>query len=287
MSSDLKQNDIPTFTPPKDDVPTFTPPKTAQRQFSGPSCYYHTDEPAVARWVRCGKNLCKDCCDSYGVSAGQYAGKHLCYDCTQELVSENVQELQQNYATIKGQYTVCIIGCVIGAIIGLVWGASGGVGGSLVYGLLCAAIGGSAGNFFRRFISAIPGFFVSTGNIVLSVCIGLFKFVACFFIYAIMALFETIKKIAYYVSYMKRTSGFIESDTAALQQMKDYMEYTMIRNRNRGVDLETLMQEGSELYNNSFAQMVRDQGEEQAEATISQCVTRIAENGEIIRSFAA
>ena len=42
--------------------------------------------------------------------------------------------------------------------------------------------------------------------------------------------------------------------------------------------------ESSELYNNSFAQMVRDQGEKQAEATINQCVTRIAENGEIIRS---
>ena len=86
---------------------------------------------------------------------------------------------------------------------------------------------------------------------------------------------------------MKNTAGFIESDTAALQQMKDYMEYTLIRNKNKGVDLEDLMQEGSELYNNTFAQMVRDQGEEQAEATISQCVTRIAENGEIIRNFAA
>ena len=47
------------------------------------------------------------------------------------------------------------------------------------------------------------------------------------------------------------------------------------------------MQEGSQLYNNSFAQMVRDQGEEKAEAYMSQCVTRIAENGEIIREFAA
>lgn len=31
--------------------------------------------------------------------------------------------------------------------------------------------------------------------------------------------------------------------------------------------------------------MVRDQGEEKAEAYMSQCVTRIAENGEIIRDF--
>ena len=268
-------------------IPIFTPPSEEQRQFNGPSCYYHKDEPAVANCARCGKDLCRDCCDSYGVSAGKYAGKHLCYDCTQELVTENINALQKNYATIKARYIVCIIGCVIGAIIGFIWGANDGMDVALIFCLLCAAIGGSAGNFFRRFVSSIPDFFVSTGNIVLSLCIGLFKFCVCFFVYAIIALFETIKKIIYYINYMKNTSGFIESDTAALQQMKDYMEYTLIRNKNKGVDLEDLMQEGSELYNNTFAQMVRDQGEEQAEATISQCVTRIAENGEIIRNFAA
>lgn len=284
-SENVANNDveIPIFKAPSDEIPTFT--ALSKPHFNGPACHYHSDEPAVGRCARCGKSLCQDCCDSYGVSKGKYAGKYLCYDCTQKLVDENVQELQQNYATIKGQYTLCIIGCVVGAIIGIIWGASGGFAGSLIYGILCAAIGGSANNFFKRFISAVPGFFVSTGNLVLSICIGLFKFFCCFFIYAIMALFETIKKIIYYVNYMKRTSGFIESDTAALQQMKDYMEYTLIRNSNRGVDLETLMQEGSQLYNNSFAQMVRDQGEERAEAYMSQCVTRIAENGEIIRDF--
>ena len=61
-------------------IPIFTPPSEEQRQFNGPSCYYHKDEPAVANCARCGKDLCRDCCDSYGVSAGKYAGKHLCYD---------------------------------------------------------------------------------------------------------------------------------------------------------------------------------------------------------------
>ncbi len=276
---------IPQFKAPGNDIPTFTAPQ--RQRVQGPVCYYHEDEPAVGRCARCGKNLCQDCCDSYGVTSGQYAGKYLCYDCTQELVQENVNTLQANYATIKSRYITCVIGCVIGALIGLLWGSSGGAGGSLVYGILCAAIGGSAGNFFRSFFAAVPSFFVSTGNIVLSLCIGLAKFVICFFVYALKALVETIQKISYYVSYMKRTQGFIESDSAALRQMQEYMDYTMIRQKNRGVDLETLMQQGSQLYNNSFAQMVRDQGEDQAEAYMRQCVTRIAENGEIIRDFAA
>ena len=55
----------------------------------------------------------------------------------------------------------------------------------------------------------------------------------------------------------------------------------------RGMSLADLMNEGSELYNNSYARMVQEQGEEKAEAFVSRCTTQIAENGEIIRSFAA
>jgi len=96
-----------------------------------------------------------------------------------------------------------------------------------------------------------------------------------------------IKNTIDYIRYLKRTEGFIESDTAALEQMREYMEYTRIRNQNKGVDLETLMEQGSELYNNSFAQMVRDRGEAAATEEIARAATRIAANGEIIRDFAA
>ncbi|MER1925042.1 MAG: B-box zinc finger protein, partial [Enterococcus casseliflavus] len=44
-------------------------------------CYYHPEEPAVARCARCGRNLCQDCYDMYGVEAGEYANQALCYDC--------------------------------------------------------------------------------------------------------------------------------------------------------------------------------------------------------------
>ena len=57
--------------------------------------------------------------------------------------------------------------------------------------------------------------------------------------------------------------------------------------QNKGVDLETLMGEDSALANNSFAQMVRAEGEDAAEANVRNCVASINENGEIIRNFAA
>lgn len=101
----------------------------------------------------------------------------------------------------------------------------------------------------------------------------------------VKCLFSTVSNTIYYITYLKQTSGFIESDQAALRQMQDYMEYTMIRNQNRGVDIETLLKENSELADNSVAQMARTQTEEQIEASVRSCVASINENGEIIRSF--
>ena len=86
---------------------------------------------------------------------------------------------------------------------------------------------------------------------------------------------------------MKKTEGFIESDTNALQRMKDYMEYTLIRNQNATLDINELLAQESKLADNSFAQMVREQGEDKAEAVIRGCTASINEHGEIIRSFAA
>lgn len=95
----------------------------------------------------------------------------------------------------------------------------------------------------------------------------------------------TLSQTVQYLVYLKRTSGFIEADTQALQQMKDYMEYTLVRSQNKGVELESLMNEGSELYNNSYAQSVRTNGETAADEALRQATTMINEHGEIIRDF--
>lgn len=276
-------DDIPTFKAPDNDIPSFTPPP--RPHFDGPSCYYHKDEPAVGRCARCGKPLCEDCCDSYGVSAGEYSGKHLCYDCTQQLVADNVAQLTANLNKIKAQFILQIVGMVIGFIWGMSAGIeSGDIGGGFLAGLIMACVGGVFLRALKAFLSlawdcikiAFNGQFgiLTILSIIFNLIVIVFKCIGI-----------TISQTIQYITYIKKTSGFIESDSKFLEQIKEYMEYTMIRQQNRGVDLETLMKEGSQLYNNSYAQMVRDQGEEKAEAYMSQCVTRIAENGEIIRDF--
>lgn len=289
-------NGIPTFEPPTGNapkigadgksqkVPTFTPPTTSTME---PGCYYHPEERVVGHCARCGKNLCHYCCDSFGVGAGEFAGKALCYDCTKKLVSDNVEELTKNLNTIKFQFTLSIVGIVIGFLIGFSEGASGGFGSALGAGLVFGCVGGV-------FLSALKVFLADIWEAIKMCFSGsdgwmsaILYLIIRVFIIAAQCIFQTIVNTIKYITYIKRTSGIIEQDSSALQAIEDRMAYSRVMNEHCGMDLADLMNEGSELYNNSYARMVREQGEDKAEAFVSGCTTRIAENGEIIRSFAA
>lgn len=275
----------PTFTPP---APTFTPPT---RSSNGAVCYYHPDEPAVAKCAICGKYICQDCFDSYGVTSGKYAGQALCYDCTQRLVEENVETLTRNKSKIKTQFILSLVGIGLGLIIGIIVGAQSGFGPALLTGFIFAAIGGVFLSFMKTYLavcwelikSMFSSIFDGSGiwGAIISIIVAIFQIG----IEVIKCIYLTISNTIYYITYLKRTSGFIESDQAALREMQDYMEYTIVRNKNRGVDIETLLQQNSELADNSVAQLARTQTEEQIEARMRNCVATINENGEIIRSF--
>lgn len=274
-AGDGKSDVAPTFTPP---TPTFTPPKNTKPDFNGPACSYHKDEPAVAKCARCGRYICQDCFDNYGVSSGEYAGKALCYDCCQQIVAENVADLKKNKNKIMLQFIVSIIGMVLGMIVGI--SSGGGVAGAVI-GL---AVGGVL-------LSALKVFFSLVWDVIKIAVSGQFGVLTVLsiiwniLVLIVKCLITTVSNTVYYINYLVKTSGFINSDTQALQQMADYMEYTMIRNQNRGVDIDTLLNQKSELADNSYAQMVQQRGEEGAEAAMRECVATFNEHGEIIRNF--
>ena len=226
----------PSFTPP---TPTFEPPQDSKPQFNGPACYYHRDEPAVAQCARCGKYICKDCFDNYGVSSGDYAGQALCYDCCQKLVAANVEDLKKNKNKIMAQFVISLIGIVLGLIVGATSG--GGFAGAIIG----AAVGGV-------FLSAMKVFFSLVWDVIKIAVSGQFgiltilSIIGNILVLIVKCLLTTISNTVYYISYLVKTSGFIESDQNALQQMKDYMQYTIVRNQNRGVDIETLFNQKSE-----------------------------------------
>ena len=272
----------PQFTPPQQTfqppaAPKFTPPaQTFMPPGASGACAYHPGEIAVTTCARCGKPLCQDCLDSYGVSDGEYKGKALCYDCTKELVAENVEILKKNKKSIKLTFILTLVGMFIGGMFGIAFGGLG------IF--LGAMIGGCFWTFLKSWAGGIKGAVQNGGLSGFSIATGV---LVGFVVSAGMAIYRTIRKIIDCIVYLRRTSGFIESDSAALRQMDDYMEFTMVRNQNRGVDIETLLRENSQLANNSVAQMARTQTEEQIEASMRSCVATINENGEIIRDFAA
>ena len=160
----------------------------------------------------------------------------------------------------SGEYLKWLLPLVYGLIGGCLWTFVTNLGKIFANTLNNFANGAWIGGIFWFFIDLIKAMFI--------------------------AIWGTLQKFFYYTKYAIKTSGFIKSDTRALQQMADYMEYTQVMSRNVGVDLATLMNEGSELYNNSYAQQVSQHGEAQAEATLRACTATINENGEIIRGFA-
>jgi len=261
-------NNAPVFTPPLNNTPVFVPPV---RSINGPVCYHHNDEPAVAQCTRCGKYICKDCSEAYTVGAGEYANQCLCYDCCKALFAESVEILKKQKAKIITTFLVTIIGMVFGAAMFSETGSAA----AIIFGMLWI------GSFWVWIKSSISGWWNNPAGRSLAGFVG-----ACIG-GAIIAPIKTIIKIVQCIKYLIRTSKSIEEDSSALQQMSDYMEYTLVMSRNKGVDLETLMGQGSELYNNSYAQVFNTQGEAAADAMLRQCTTTIAENGEIIRSFAA
>lgn len=256
-----------------------------ERNFNGVSCYYHKNEPSIAQCDLCEKNLCHDCANSYGFTNGDYAGKIICYDCTKTIWEEDKTTLLENYHQIKLKRLVCLIGTVIGALIALIVGVKEvGIGG-LIFIIPAAAVGGSFGTYVRGLISKIPGFFVSTSNILISFLIGIAKFAFWFYAYIFVAMYETIKKLICYHKYIKNTEGYLEENEKAMQSLNDYMEYTFVRNKNKNIDIKTLIKENIKFADNSFVKMVQEQGEDEANLIFQNQCRHLNEFGEIVQSF--
>ena len=276
-------NEIPTFTPP---TPTFTPPSTPTH--NGPVCHFHPNEQAVTRCAKCGKYICQDCAENYNVDGGEYKGQPLCYDCCNELVSDNVRTLKKQQAKIIINYIFTFIGMIFGLMVGLSINKAAAMPWYVI--LIFAFVGGTLWTFilngFRILLGVLQGILknginlASINGLVFGIAWGLIKAIA-------ISVWGTIQKLFYYTKYIIQTAGFIKSDTAALQQMADYMEYTQIRSQHVGVDLATLMTEDSDLYDNTYARNVAQMGEDGAADAYRTATASYNEHGEIIRNAQA
>lgn len=255
-------------------IRTFVPP--VRGTHSENCCHFHPNEEAVTKCASCGKPICQDCADSYGVTDGEYAGKALCYDCCKKLVSENVRMLKRNRRKIVAMYILTIIGILLGVFLGVSLVAEGSMPGWGV--VLFAFVGGCLWTFIKNaflvFKNLLHNF--SKGAWLGGIFIFFYECIKI----VVLAVWQTLKKIFLYTKYLIQTSGFIRSDSRALIEMTDYMEYTRIKSENSDVDFSS-----ETLRRNTYAQLVAETGEEGAQTRIRGMVATINENGEIIRSF--
>lgn len=275
------EEEIPTFTPPEEEIPTFTAP-VGDEKHNGAVCKNHPNHPAVAQCARCGQNICKECAETCTVGAGEYANKNLCFDCCKELFEQDKKELSKNRNKVMRQYILTIIGCVIGGAIG--------AGGGIVSIILFAAIGGSILVALKPIGSALIEVFkgvakLAVGESIIQAIIQFFAGLIKFIILAIQCTIRTTKKLVNYTNYLIKANKAIESDKEALKEIQDFMTYMDVRARKPHEDIAKLMQEGGELFNNSYAKLLVEKGEEVADQMLRVATTRIAENGEIIRTF--
>jgi hypothetical protein len=218
------------------------------------NCFHHPSQQAVANCAKCGKPICRNCVEDYGVAVGQYAGKPLCYDCTSGLVASNVAEINKIRAQTAG-----------------IWGVLS------IFGVFLKELFVVLRNIMRNCSHWFSG---HMGNGILAMW-GMCVLLPLTPVWTIVRFVKRHQLI-------KQFDEIIASDSQALQQMRDYFAYTQVmeQNANKGIDLATLASQGSELFDNSYAKTVLSNGEQAARKQLRNSVVRIAENGEIIRSAA-
>ena len=222
------------------------------------TCYHHPSQDSVATCRECGKGICKDCYDSYG--AGMGAGKAMCFDCTEEIVKEHTGEIAWLKSQVKKERTWMIVGAILGLFLGMGLAAEAGAG-ILIFAIFAGASLGTIVNGFMEF-GAVVGFIM----IVVS---------------PIMSIVRFVKRI----NQIKAADEILASDARILQEMRDYFEYTLTMEKNAGMNLSQLADQGGTLFGNTYAQAVLSKGESAAQAELRQGAVQIVANGEIIRSF--
>jgi|GEM_PF-2019681 len=242
----------------------------------GIECSDHPSKQSVALCRQCGKGICQDCYDAYGVTAGDYAGTALCYECTAKEVAENVASVAAFRKRVKKERILMIVGAVIGAI--LIGPMLMGGFGHWVGWVLGVFVGAS---FLTIFLSAVSAALEKNENGERNILGGLFVAVFLTLVSPIISIYRFVER----VRQIKQADEIIANDERALQQMRDYFEYTQIMEKSTGIDLAKLVEQDSELYGNTYAQSVLKNGEEAAQTELRQGAAQITANGEVIKNF--
>ena len=203
----------------------------------------------------------------------------------EQIRDNNRKLLDSKLSKIKSSYVICMWGCIVGMIIGIIWGSSGGAFAAAVYGILCAAIGGSFKTFLERAVLVLPDCFVHTGNFVASFIIGIIKGIIYFVVCAVMALFETIKNIWDSKRIIKKIDTIIDDDNKSVKLIRDYLEYSRCVSDEKHTVLKELVTDGGKLHDNSFAKLIIEYDVNYAVNELNHRLDLLEKNQDVVREI--
>lgn len=203
----------------------------------------------------------------------------------EQIRDNNNSALESKIRKIKSDYVICIGGCLVGMIIGVIWGASGGALAAVVYGVACAAIGGSFKAFLERAALTLPDCFVHTGNFVASLIIGIIKGIIYLVMCAVIALLETIKNIWNSQRTINKINAIIDEDNECVKLIRDFLEYNRCIANEEGNQLEELVSDGGKLHDNLFAKLVMEHDANYAVDEMNGRLRLLEKNQDIVKEI--
>lgn len=203
----------------------------------------------------------------------------------EQIRDNNKRVLETKLGKIKSGCIIDICGCFLGMIIGIIWGSSGGGFVAVVYGMLCAAIGGSFKTFLERAALFLPDCFVHTGNFVTSFIIGLIKGIIYLAICAVIAFFETIKSIWDCQRTIKKINVIIDEDNESVKLIRDFLEYNRCVSNEKVNQLKVLVADGGKLHENIFAKLVIEHDTNYAVDELNSRLSLLEKNQDIVKEL--
>ena len=248
-------------------------------------CCYHSNDKAISNCKKCGKGICGKCEDDFILD-----DKIFCYYChtkamakkikravkiakkTSKMKARKDRERKMNDST-GGQLLLFFIIYPYRYYIA-------------VFGEMFSMLG----DFFHYHYSddeSIDG----TGKFLWFIWIILkviFRVIATPVVLPFRFLFGSLRPRVRRVELdveLDELDYIVKSDTDILQNMRDYYAYLQTLAKVPDFDLSTMASQGNQLFGNTFAQSILQNGEEAALSNIRQGAVKIAANGEIIRNF--
>ena len=235
-------------------------------------CFHHAALDSEAQCKVCGKFICKDCREMYGMESGLYAGESLCYECVSEMNSDTAGNIRKFRDKVVKERLVSIVGAVAGLFISTAlsrgWDETGEQGLNIWIAMLIGILVGGSIIMLPEAVKAFKNGDAAWGVL----CI-------------VGAPVLMIKTHLSRRNHLKQCVEIATADTDVMRKMRDYFAYFQFMEKNKDADLTKLTANNGKLNGNTYANDVLEKGEDTARMELRRGIVQIGVNSETIKDL--